>query len=88
MKTLTILSVMILLLAPMAFTGCGQNNDSADQAAESASQDQVATHDCDGDCGMKDVPMDQLTEIDGKYYCAGCAHKIEAEDDHSGHDHD
>jgi hypothetical protein len=44
----------------------------------------VATHDCAGDCGMTNVPESEMTEIDGKWYCAGCARK--AQEDH-GHDH-
>jgi hypothetical protein len=41
----------------------------------------VATHDCEGACGMTSVPEDQLTEIDGKWYCAGCAAKAKEADD-------
>jgi hypothetical protein len=37
----------------------------------------VATHDCDGGCGMTAVPEDQLTQIDGKWYCAACAKKVQ-----------
>ena len=55
-------------------------------AIDPAAGDQaVVVHDCAGACGMKDVPEAQLTEIDGKWYCAGCA-KAAAED-HTGHDH-
>jgi len=50
---------------------------------------EVAVHDCDGGCGMTNVPVDKMTEVDGKFYCAGCAAKLEGgeEEDHSGHDH-
>ena len=49
----------------------------------------TAVHDCDGGCGMTNVPEVQLTEVDGKYYCKGCMAKMEAEEhtDHEGHDH-
>ena len=45
----------------------------------------VAVHDCAGGCGMTNVPEDQLTEIDGKWYCAGCAKKVQ--ESHEGHGH-
>ncbi len=78
--------------------GCGGGGDEeAAVPAESAASAEaaapteatVAVHDCDGACGMTNVPEDQLTEIDGKWYCAGCAPKAqeEADEDHSGHDH-
>ncbi len=40
--------------------------------AIAAARSTTATHDCDRGCGMTAVPMVQLTEVDGKYYCAGC----------------
>jgi hypothetical protein len=33
----------------------------------------AATHDCAGVCGMTNVPTDHMTEINGKFYCGGCA---------------
>ncbi|MFO7608020.1 MAG: hypothetical protein R6X35_02305 [Candidatus Krumholzibacteriia bacterium] len=45
----------------------------------------VATHDCDGGCGMTAVPEDQMTEIHGQWYCGGGAKR--AQEDHAGHDH-
>jgi len=48
-------------------------------AAEHLAGEAVAVHDCAGTCGMTNVPEDQLTEIDGKWYCAGCAKKVQAE---------
>jgi len=44
----------------------------------------AAVHDCAGGCGMTNVPEDQLTLIDGKWYCAGCAKKMAAEHPHGG----
>lgn len=52
----------------LALAGCG-NKDAQAQTCSA--------------CGMKDVPEAQLTEIDGKWYCAGCARKVAA--DHPGH---
>lgn len=46
-------------------------------AAETATET-VAMHDCAGGCGMKAMPEDQMTEIDGKFYCGGCAKKMES----------
>ena len=43
----------------------------------------VATHDCAGGCGMTNVPEDQLTELHGQWFCAGCAKKHAEE--HKGH---
>lgn len=50
----------------------------AETAAETATEavtEIVAAHDCAGGCGMHAVPEDQMTEIEGKWYCAGCAKK-------------
>lgn len=60
----------------------------ATQSAKNAA-DQVAVHDCDGKCGMKDVPVTQLTELNGKYYCKGCVAKMntKAKGDHPSHNH-
>jgi hypothetical protein len=93
---------LLLLLSLALLAGCGGGSDSnqaeAEKAAEApaaeaapatetpAAETELAAHDCDGGCGMKDVPMANLTEVDGKYYCAGCA-KHAKEDDHSGHNH-
>lgn len=84
MKNLTILA--ILLTALFLLAGCGGGDDATTQAEEAApateaapaAAEAVATHDCDGMCGMKDVPEDQLTEIEGKYFCAGCVEKAKA----------
>jgi len=45
--------------------------------AESMPGEAVATHDCAAGCGMTNVPEDQMTEIDGKWYCAHCAKKMQ-----------
>ena len=63
----------------------GEEEAATTETTEAAAET-VATHDCAGACGMTNVPEDQLTEIDGKWYCAGCAAKAK-EEDHSGHDH-
>nr|MEE4266664.1 hypothetical protein [Candidatus Krumholzibacteria bacterium] len=82
-KILVLMGLLALLLA----AGCGGGDETAADKVEAAAEDaQVATHDCDGGCGMKAVPVDQLTEKDGKFYCAGCLKKVE-EEDHSGHNH-
>jgi len=36
----------------------------------------TARHDCDGGCGLTNLPLSQLTEIDGKYYCPVCVEKV------------
>mgnify|MGYP002642095904 CR=1 FL=1 len=38
----------------------------------------TAKHDCDGGCGMTAVPLVQLTEVAGKYYCAGCVEHVKS----------
>ena len=85
----TILIIALLAVLFMA-AGCGgeqaeeqaapAESAATETAAETATT--VATHDCDGGCGMKDVAVDKMTEIDGKFYCAGCAKKAEAKSDH------
>lgn len=82
-KSVAVLSLMAFVLLLTLVVGCGQKSDSASEADSAA---KITAHDCDGGCGMKDVPVDQLTEIDGKYYCAGCKDKVE-KDDHAGHGH-
>lgn len=93
----------LVLLVGMAACGGNEQEATADKAAaeQPASEHPVSehpgtevaeAHDCDGGCGMKAVPMDKLTEINGKYYCAGCAKKAqdeagEGEDSHEGHNH-
>jgi hypothetical protein len=86
-KLFTLLAVAILLLSLALFVGCSQTETAGDSEVNT----EITKHDCDGGCGMKDMTEDQLTEIDGKYYCAGCAAKVKAEetvDPHAGHDHD
>jgi hypothetical protein len=90
-KPFLILLAALLILMP-ALTGCGggeseeaaTTEQAAPAAEETAPAATVATHDCDGGCGMTAVPEDQLTEIDGKWYCAGCAAKAAKSTDHSG----
>lgn len=87
-KLFLLLALLALAFAVALFVGCGQKSATEEGAKPAA---EVATHDCAGDCGMKNVPADQLTEIDGKYYCAGCKDKAEAAHTHEqgddGHGH-
>ena len=83
-KMMVILSALALMLALVAFAGCGDK--AAETETEKADTPVVATHDCDGGCGMKAMPADQTTEIDGKFYCAGCAKHMQ-EGNHEGHNH-
>ena len=87
-------SLITLLAFSLLIAGCGGGGDDTAVEAESAAPveetapapetatETVAVHDCAGGCGMKAVPEDKMTEIDGKFYCAGCAKKVQAE----GHD--
>ena len=87
MKNLTIL--IILLCSLFLLAGCSGGDDAATTAeeaapaaettpaTEAAPTETVATHDCDGACGMKDVPEDKLTEVGGKFFCSGCVGKAE-----------
>lgn len=89
-KLMLLLTATFLLLSLVAFTGCGDRP--AEDAAKDAEAPVVATHDCDGGCGMKAMAADQTTEVDGKFYCAGCAAKAkgdhpEGHDSHEGHNH-
>ncbi len=95
------LVLMALAISLLVFVvGCsGGDNEATEattEAATEATTEVAETHDCDGPCPMKDVAMDHLTEINGKFYCAGCAVKAkadaeaeagEAEDSHEGHSH-
>ncbi len=83
-KMMILLSALILLLSLVSFTGCG--DQPADDGATKADATEVATHDCDGGCGMTNMPADKTTEIDGKFYCTGCAKHMQ-EGDHEGHSH-
>ena len=87
-------SLITLLAFSLLIAGCGGGGEDTAAEAESAAPaeeaapaaetatETVAVHDCAGGCGMKAVPEDKMTEIDGKFYCAGCAKKVQAE----GHD--
>ncbi|MCB1182475.1 hypothetical protein KDM41_03505 [bacterium] len=95
MKKETIIALLAVLVLALGVAACG-GGDKTEATAEKAAAEhampeaQVAeTHDCDGGCGMTAVPMDKLTEINGKYYCAGCAKKVQEEggESHEGHDH-
>jgi anaerobic selenocysteine-containing dehydrogenase len=90
-------SLISLVALVLLIAGCGGSDESASQAesaapaeevapAETAAEtatETVAAHDCAGGCGMTAVSEDKMTEIDGKWYCAGCAKKAQAE--HEGH---
>jgi hypothetical protein len=88
MKTRSILAtglIALLMMVPL-LTGCGGGEEEAATAeTPEAAAESVATHDCAGACGMTAVPEDQLTEIDGKWYCAGCAAKAKEGGADSGH---
>ena len=90
MKKLMMIVLVIAMSAGLVLmAGCGQKTETTEEtpAGEAATDTQVATHDCDGDCGMKDVPMEHLKEVDGKYYCAGCvAHMETGEESETAHD--
>ena len=84
-------SLITLLAFSLLIAGCGGGGEDtaaetksaapAEEAAPAAetATETVAVHDCAGGCGMKAVPEDKMTEIDGKFYCAGCAKKVQAE---------
>lgn len=82
MKKLTILAMLIAALFVMA--ACGGGDDAATEAEADAAtaekaMEAVAVHDCEGGCGMKAQPAETMTEVDGKWYCAGCVEKAKAE---------
>jgi len=81
-------SLITLLAFSLLIAGCG-GGDTASEAESAApaegaaptaetATETVAVHDCAGGCGMKAMPEDKMTEIDGKFYCAGCAKKVQA----------
>jgi hypothetical protein len=69
--------------APAEHPTADAATEAADAAAETATE-AVAMHDCAGGCGMNDMPADKMTEIDGKFYCAGCAKKVESGGESNG----
>ena len=92
---------LVLLVAAVGLmlllVGCDSGNQ---EAAETPAVENTTTvaeaHDCDGGCGMTAVPMDHLTEVNGKFYCGGCVEKAKAdaegtteetEEEHEGHSH-
>jgi hypothetical protein len=97
-KRLILGTAIVALAALLLLAGCGGGEDTdtkAESAAEAAPEAApateaseaatVASHDCAGGCGMKDWPEDQMTEIEGKWYCAGCAKKVQAESEEKEH---
>lgn len=81
-KTLILSGLLILLISLVAVAGCGDQDAGTEEATKVA-----VTHDCAGDCGMTNMTPEQTKEIDGKFYCTGCAKKVEADDPHAGHSH-
>lgn len=84
------MGLMLLLV------GCSGGEETAETPAAETTTEVAETHDCEGACGMTAVPADKLTEVNGKFYCAGCAGKAKAEaeaegeeahDEHEGHSH-
>lgn len=59
------------------------DSTAADSTAAKAA-DVAAVHDCAGGCGMTAVPEAQMTAIDGKWYCAGCAKGMQQGAHHPG----
>ena len=93
MKTRLTLGSALALALVLVLAGCGGGDDNTAQSdhpspapeASTASETPadattVARHDCAGGCGMKNWPEDQMTEIDGKWYCAGCAKHVQTEE--------
>ena len=64
MKRILIL-IALAALATFAFSGCSGNADAAVK--------------CDGGCGMEMAKTD-AKEIEGKFYCGGCAGKMAHDD--------
>jgi len=81
-KNLILTGLLILLVSLVAVAGCGDKSADTDEAAKT-----IATHDCEGDWGMMNMTPEQTKEIDGKFYCTGCAKKVAADDAHKGHNH-
>ncbi len=78
-RNLIVAGLLVLMISMVAVAGCGNKDEKADTV--------VVAHDCAGDCGMTKMTPEQTKEIDGKFYCTGCAKKLEAEDAHKGHNH-
>jgi len=85
------LALAALVALGLLMGGCGGGEQDAAPAEKAA--ETVAVHDCAGGCGMEAVAEEKMTEVDGKWYCAGCAkkaqqdHEHEEGDGHEGHDH-
>ena len=97
-RSICIMSLLALLAFGLLIVGCSGGNDTAAEAEQAASATEaapateappaetaVATHDCEGGCGMKAVPEASMTEVGGKWLCGGCAKKAEAEAATEGH---
>lgn len=92
MKKTNLLMMGLAILLVLAVAACGGDKKAEVPAAQETAvpaetapatdtgtaTEVASVHDCDGACGMKNVAMDHLTEIDGKYYCAGCATKAKS----------
>jgi len=76
-KNLILSGLLILLVSLFAVAGCGDKDAGTDDAAKAA--DAVVLHDCEGDCGMTQMAAEHTKEIDGHFYCTGCALKMEDE---------
>lgn len=99
MKFLTMLT--ILLCSMFLLAGCSGGDDAATtaeemtpatdtapaaEAAPAEAEAVAAVHDCDGGCGMKAQPEATMTEVEGKWFCAGCVGKAkDAVKDAAGH---
>lgn len=78
-RNLILAGLIILLVSLVAVTGCSKKDEKAEAV--------VVAHDCAGDCGMTNMTPEQTKEVDGKFYCTGCAKKLEKTDAHEGHSH-
>ncbi|MCK9995852.1 MAG: hypothetical protein KAH56_06205 [Candidatus Krumholzibacteria bacterium] len=79
-------ALITLLAFGLLIAGCGGGDDTAAEAESAAPTEEaapaaetIALHDCSGGCGMTAMSEDEMVEIDGKWYCPGCAKKIQAE---------
>jgi hypothetical protein len=75
-KNLILSGLLILLVSLVAVAGCGDKDAATDETAKEAAADAVVLHDCEGDCGMTQMAAEHTKEIDGHFYCTGCAKKM------------
>lgn len=81
-KKILLTGLFILLVSLVAVAGCGDQDAGTEESAKT-----IVNHDCEGDCGMTNMKPEHTKEIDGKFYCTGCAKKLADSDEHKGHNH-